>query len=289
MLSVWGILPGDYTIVFILKPFAGPTLAAIIMTGIIDGKSGVRRLRQRLSQRHAGWQWYLFILVGIPALLLLEIILQPGMLASFKGLTPVILVSYPVYFAVVFFGVALPEEIGWRGFALPRMQPRYGPLWGTLLLGVLWGFWHLLYFLTPDHGGGPGTGFAPFLVSFPMFLLMVVAFAIITTWVFNHTGGSIFISNLVHASIDTPQLVWIPLFLAANETSMDLAVLIGFGMPALLIVILTRGRLGYQPAQQGQERQRARGTRGRATSPCTHLERGPFRCQAWSDRRACFL
>lgn len=89
--------------------------------------------------------------------------------------------SYPVSFVVVFFGAALPEEIGWRGFALPRMQPRYGPLWGTLLLGVLWAFWHLLYFLTPDHGGGPGTSLAPFLISFSVFFLMVVALAIIFT------------------------------------------------------------------------------------------------------------
>ena len=271
VLSVWRILPGDYTIAFILKPWVGPTLAAIIMTSITEGKAGLLRLRHPLKQWRAGWQWYLFILVGIPVLLLLGIILQPGMLASFKGLTPVILVSYPVYFFVVFFGVALPEEIGWRGFALPRMQPRYGPLWGTLLLGVLWGFWHLPYFLTPDHGGGPGTGFAPFLMSFPMFLLMVIALAIIFTWVFNHTQGSIFIATLLHASIDTPQLVWIPLFLAVGETSMNLAGLIAFGVPALLIVILTRGRLGYRPGEdrngREQEGHKAEALGGKAEQP----------------------
>jgi membrane protease YdiL (CAAX protease family) len=258
VLSAWGILKGNFTFIFILKPFVGPTLAAIIMTSLTEGKEGLLNLRQRLKQRRAGWQWYLFILLGIPALLLLGIIIQPGTLASFQGLTPVLLVSYPAYFFIVFFGVALPEEIGWRGFALPRMQPRYGPLWGTLLLGVLWAFWHLLYFLTPAHGGGLGTGFGTILTNFSIFFLMVVALAIIFTWVFNHTGGSIFISNLLHASIDTPQLVWIPLFLAVTngiplplaETSLDLAILIGFGVPALLIVILTRGRLGYQHAPQ---------------------------------------
>lgn len=279
VLSVWGILPGDYTIAFILKPFAGPTLAAIIMTGTIEGKAGLRLLRQRLRQRRTGLQWYLFILVDIPALLLLGIILQPGTLASFHGLTPVLLVSYPVYFVVVFFGVALPEEIGWRGFALPRMQPGYGPLLGTLLLGVLWACWHLLYFLTPDHGGGPGTDFATFLTNFSVFFLMVVAFAIIFTWVFNHTGGSIFISNLVHASIDTPQLVWIPLFLAVNETSMNLAVLMGFGVPALLIVILTRGRLGYQP---GQNRS-GRGQEGHAAEVPGSKAEHPLLVHTWKD------
>ena len=250
LLSVWGILRGNFSFLYTLKPFVGPTLAAIIMTGITEGKAGLLRLRQRLQQRRAGRQWYLFILLGIPALLLLGIVIQPEALASFQGLTLRLLVSYPVYFVIVFFGVALPEEIGWRGFALPRMQLRYGPLWGTLLLGVLWAFWHLLFFLTPVHGGGPGTGFATFLTNFSIFFLMVMAVAIITTWVFNHTRGSIFISNLVHASVDTPQLVWIPLFLAVDETRLNLAVLIGFGMPALLIVILTRGRLGYQPSQE---------------------------------------
>jgi hypothetical protein len=127
---------------------------------------------------------------------------------------------------------------------------KYGPLWGTLLLGVLWSFWHLLFFLTPAHGGGPGTSFTTFLTSFFYFFLMVMAIAIIFTWVFNHTGGSIFIANLVHAAIDTPQLVWIPLFLAVDETRLNLASLIAFGVPALLIILLTRGQLGYQPSQE---------------------------------------
>ena len=250
VLSVWGILKGNYTSLFILKPFVGPTLAAIIMIGITEGKAGLTRLRERLRLRHASWKWSLLIVLSIPVLILIGIVVQPGLLASFQGLTPRLLVTYPIYLVIVFFGVALPEEIGWRGFALPRMQPRFGPLWGTLLLGVLWAFWHLLFFLTPDHGGGPGTGFATYLTNFSYFLLTVIALSIIFTWIFNHTGGSIFISNLVHAAIDTPQLVWIPLFLAVDETRLDLAILIAFGVPALLILILTRGRLGYRSGQE---------------------------------------
>jgi membrane protease YdiL (CAAX protease family) len=250
VLSAWGILPGDFTVTFVLHTF-GPALAAIVMISIIEGRAGLLRLWQRIRQWRAGWHWYLFILAGIPALILLGIIIQPGALASFQGLTPVLLVSYPVAFVAVWFGGGpLGEEIGWRGFALPRMQPRYGPLWGTLLLGVLWCFWHLLEFLMPTQGGGPGTGLATFLTNFSMFFLEVLALAIILTWVFNHTQGSIFISITAHASVDTPQVVLVPLFLAVDYTSLILAGLIGFGVPALLIVILTRGRLGYQPSQE---------------------------------------
>jgi membrane protease YdiL (CAAX protease family) len=247
ILSVWGVIKGDFEYLYIIKPFVGPTLAAIIVTNITEGKEGLRRLRTRLGQRCANWQWYLLILLVTPALILLGIVIQPGMLASFQGLTPRLLVTYPLYFVIVFFGVALPEEIGWRGFALPRMQPRYGPLWGTLLLGTLWCFWHLIFFLTPGHGGGPGTSFTTFLFSFTYFFVIVMAFSIIFTWVFNHTGGSVFIANILHAAIDTPQLVWIPLFLAVDETSLNLASVIAFVIPAILIVVLTRGRLGYQP------------------------------------------
>jgi membrane protease YdiL (CAAX protease family) len=251
VLSVWGILPGDYTFTFVLNPFVGPTLAAFIMTGLTEGKAGIARLRLRIKQWRAGWQWYVFILLGIPVMLLIGVVVMPGALASFQGLKPLILVSYPITFLAVFFGGGpLGEEIGWRGFALPRLQARFGPLGGTLLLGILWVFWHLPHFLTPAQGGGPGTGLATFVTNFPIFTLMVLAMAIIFTWVFNHTRASIFTAILTHAGINTPQLVWIPLFAALGVTSMNLAALVGFGVPALLIVILTRGRLGYQPGQE---------------------------------------
>jgi uncharacterized protein len=129
------------------------------------------------------------------------------------------------------------------------LQPRYGPLRGTLLLGVAWCFWHLPDFLTPAQGGGPGTSLATILTNFAIFFLMVIALAIIFTWVFNHTAGSVFIAIILHASVNTPQLVLVPLFPTLDVTSLDLAALIGFGVTALLVVILTLGHLGYKPSR----------------------------------------
>jgi uncharacterized protein len=251
ILKEWGVLQGDFTIAFIIKSF-GPFLAAYIMTGILEGKEGMQRMRGLIRQWNASGLWYAFIMLGIPALFLLGIMIQPGKLAGFQGFTPAILGSYAVSYVAVFFGGGpLGEEPGWRGFALPRMQGRYGPLWGTLLLGVIWTGWHLPDFLSPSaQGGGPGSSFATFLTNFTIFFGLVMALAIILTWVFNHTRGSILIAILAHASINTPQLAMVPLFPAVDVTSMNLAALIGFGVPALLIVILTRGRLGYQPVQE---------------------------------------
>jgi len=249
VLSEWGVLSGNYNLLYVLHTF-GPAASAILVTAVIEGKAGLQRLRERIRQRRASWLWYAFILLGIPALVMLGIVVQPGALDSFQGLTARVLVSYPIYYIIVFFGGGpLGEEIGWRGFALPRMQPRYGPLWGTLLLGVLWSFWHLVDFLTASKGGGPSASLVTYLVNFPVFFLMVVSLAVVFTWIFNRTGGSIFTALLAHTSFNTPELTFIPLFLSVNMVELHRAGLIVFGPLAILIVILTRGRLGYQGDQ----------------------------------------
>ena len=257
VLAEWGFLPAPlFQIFFLLKAFAGPFVAAFIMVNIMEGKEGMVRFRRRFIQVRAGWQWYLFILLGIPALFLVGIIVQPGALSSFNGFpnnSPVyFLVYYLVNFLIIFFfGGPLAEEPGWRGFALPRMQLRYGPLSAALLLGVVWAFWHLPDFLTSAQGGGPGTGWGTFFTNLPIFVVMVVAISIVMTWVFNHTRGSLFIMLLLHASINTSGILP-ELFPAPNIPAMtlaNLALLIAITVPALLIVILTRGRLGY-PSEQ---------------------------------------
>jgi len=249
VLSAWSILKGDFSLTFTLYNFA-PAMAAIITVSVIEGKAGLVQLGNRLKQWRASLWWYLFILAGVPTLLMLAIIIQPGIAASFQGLKPTLLVSYLLYFVVVLFlGGPLGEEIGWRGFALPRMQLRYGPLFGTLLLSIPWVFWHFPQFWMPTMGGGPGTGLTPFLVNFPLFIVLIMATAIIMTWVFNHTEGSVFTCVILHTSIDVPQVVLIPLFLAVSYTTMFFGGVIAFGVTALMIVILTHGRLGYHPIQ----------------------------------------
>jgi uncharacterized protein len=123
----------------------GPTAAAVTMTAIIDGRSGVRDLLGRIVLWRAGVWWYVVTLLGLPLVILLATFALPGAVASFSPMSPVRwLVTYVIVF--VLGGIAggpLFEEVGWRGFALPRMQAQLGPLNGTLLLGGLWALWHL--------------------------------------------------------------------------------------------------------------------------------------------------
>ena len=251
ILGQWGLLHGNLQLIFVLKSF-GPFLSAYIMTRLLDGKAGAQRLTRRLRQVRAGWQWYAFILLGIPALALMGMGLLPGALASFQGFPPNFAIVYIITFVLIFFGGGpLGEEPGWRGFALPRLQTRYGALRGTLLLGVLWTFWHLPDFLTDAQRGGPGKDLLYLLtVNLPIFLVMVTSMAILFTWFYNHTRDSLFIAVLLHASINGFG-TFMALFSAPSVFNSDLAICLAMLAPALLIVILTRGRLGFK-TDQGQ-------------------------------------
>src|ERR687894_1659166 len=138
---------------------AGPTLAAFIMTGAIEGRAGVRRLLGRYVLWRVGIQWYLFALIGVPLIMLLGTVVVSGDQPNLGALGgPSYVLSYLAFFVLVFiFGGPLFEEPGWRGFALPRLERRHGPLVGTLILGVLWALWHLPEFFSPSWDTPKGS------------------------------------------------------------------------------------------------------------------------------------
>lgn len=195
--------------------------------------------------------WYALIVVGIPALMLLGIAVLPGALASFRGFPSFFVASYLVSFVIIAIGGGpLGEEIGWRGYALPRMQSRYGALRANLLLGVLWTFWHLPDFLTSAQKGGSTTGVSAFAIGLPIFFLEVMALTFIFAWVFNHTGGSVFIAVVLHASYNTFGNAVQPLFFAPITAGTDMPFVVGMAILSVPIVMLTRGQLGYQADQK---------------------------------------
>ena len=100
------------------------------------------------------------------------------------------------------------EEIGWRGYALPRLQARIGPLAASVLIGLLAGLWHLPAFFIVGHPQY-GTPILPFIV-------WMVAIAIVFTWVYNHSGGSLLPVTLLHAAINGAGAVFPALPLALD-------------------------------------------------------------------------
>jgi len=261
-----GLLPFSWPVPFAvsaaLAPFAGPCLAAFILTGLTEGRAGIHRLLRRIVLwRVVGFQWYLFALVGIPAITMLGAVVLPGVLASFQTPALSLLLAYPTSFVVsLLIGGPLGEEPGWRGFALPRLQQLQGPLIGSLILGILWAFWHLPYFWMPEWGTPKSN-----ILDIVWFALAAIALTVIYTWVFNNTKGSLLIVILVHASNDAFFIN--QLFVAPVVTNTLLPFVIGFGAVALLLVILTRGRLSYDHYRQKEEPDAGRGTPGGKGNP----------------------
>lgn len=138
---------------------------------------------------------------------------------------------------ILLVGGPLAEEPGWRGFALPRLEQQVGPLLGTLILGALWGLWHLpLFLFTPGYNGA-GTGFAGIGLPFVSFVIGEVALSVIFTWVFNNTGGSLWLSMLLHASVNT--IIGAVLLTQRGYLSLYLI----YWVVAVLLMVITQGRL----------------------------------------------
>ena len=226
----------------------GPTLSALIMTATTEGRAGIRRLLRRIVLWRVGLRWYLFAFIGVPLVMTLGTIPVPGGLASLQFLGPGNVLTYPVTFVfVLLLGGPLFEEIGWRGFALPRMQRLHNPLVGSIILGLLWGVWHLPEFMVPTwaaSSGGSG------LLAIVKFCIFAIAFGIVMAWVFNNTKGSVLMAVLVHAAIDAP---FLPYSVLLGPSEVMSSLLVGFGALALVVIALTRGRLGYQHYQQEEE------------------------------------
>jgi CAAX protease family protein len=255
----------------LLLTLVGPTLAAFLMTAVTQGRVGIVQLLRRYVLWRVGIRWYLVVLLGVPALLLLPFLTQSDVFSAFRLPGLAFLLGYLiVYLLTLVFGGPLGEEGGWRGFALPRMEQRSGPLLGTLLLGVLWGLWHLPLFLLVPGYNGAGTGFIGILIPFVAFVIMVIAYSVVFTWVFNNTCGSILLAILLHASINTAPTMLLLLFPSLKVTPLfGLSLLLIWIVVAVLLIVVTRGRLSYQrylretalpapPTDQVQEQSEAR-------------------------------
>jgi membrane protease YdiL (CAAX protease family) len=96
--------------------------------------------------------------------------------------------------------VSLGEEVGWRGYALPALQARYGALVSSVVLGTMWALWHLPLFFNPDMFYSN----MPFVIQ----LAIQVPMAILFTWVFNSTGGSVLLAILLHSMINASGQLW---------------------------------------------------------------------------------
>lgn len=175
-----------------------PTIAAIILAGVNSGRVGIRRLLGRVLQGPVGVYWYAFALFGTAAIGLMAI----GLHVLFGGVALVIDLSrwflvFPVFLSAMIAG-PLAEEFGWRGYALPRLQTNRSALVASLIIGVVWSLWHLPVFWL-EGLIYIGLTFEQRIIWF----LLLIAVAILFTWLYNNTDGSMLIAVLYHTAFNS--------------------------------------------------------------------------------------
>ncbi len=170
------------------------TLAAFLAAALTDGRAAVMDLIQRILRVRVAPLWYavalfLTLLLGLVALglnLLLGGTNEIG--AQLSG------IPFLIFLVTEIGLMILTEETAWRGFALPRLQKNASALRASLILGVLWGLWHIPLFLIP---GSAQQGY-PIIA----FMAMILAMSVIMTWLYNHTRGSVFVAGIFHGAFD---------------------------------------------------------------------------------------
>lgn len=176
----------------LLGAFA-PALAAVAVTFRTEGRAGVIALVRRIMQWHVATKYYVFALGFMVAIKLTAALIYRASTSSWPRFDTShwYLIPVAIAFSTPF---QAGEEIGWRGFALPRLAERFGLATTSVLLGFIWGIWHLPQFFIRDGDS--------YQQSFPIFVLQVTAISVVFAWLYARTNGSLLLTMLLHASIN---------------------------------------------------------------------------------------
>jgi membrane protease YdiL (CAAX protease family) len=209
-LSNAGLMPFQVPFMMYLFLGWGFIVASVLMTWLTLGCSAVGALLRRYLKWRVGWKWYLVLLI-VPAIEVVSVFAHAALTGTPVDFTYVMAdelrpesfsrLAFVIPFLLVD-AIANGEEIGWRGYALPRLQAKYSALTAALVLGVIWGLWHLPKFL--NHWDW--THFALFMVG-------TVAKSVLLAWLYNSTRGSLLLVVLAHAAWNTGSI-----FLPAAST-----------------------------------------------------------------------
>ncbi|MFX0141507.1 MAG: CPBP family intramembrane glutamic endopeptidase [Candidatus Hodarchaeota archaeon] len=218
---------------FYLIGVFGPFVGAFSLTFINEKMEGVKKLGKQFWNVKINPKWWLVIIFLYPVLFIV-----PFFIAVIAGIyTPpdmyfsqpwLVIVSIPINFAINFIGAPLGEEFGWRGYALPRFQARWNAFISSIVLGIIWGIWHLPLLIISTT--------SDLVISIVLYILMVILVSILYTWIFNNTKGNILgliifhtIENTMEGLFFVPNILYSALFFGGLLLIADVLVVLIFG------------------------------------------------------------
>ena len=208
----------------------GPFLAAIIVTALTKGTAGLKALLSRMVRWRVGLGWYAAALLLPVAVYVVAVSLS--ILLGARASTAEQFGSWYLIFPLFAYSLLFPlsgafgEELGWRGYALPRVQARLWALSAALVIGVIQTAWHLPLFMI-DRSTSP----VPLIVGY-------MGLGILATWVFNNTRGSVLLTMLLHASFNTNAGFFGEMFAGAALVRMGWLLAAGWCVAALVVVVV---------------------------------------------------
>ncbi len=164
--------------------------SGLLLTAVTQGRAGLRDLRRRMARWTVGLRWYISAILIPPASILLVLTLLT-VFAS-RAFRPNLYLVGITYGAVAGFF----EEIGWTGYAYPRLRARLGAPAAPVLLGLLWGIWHLP---VVDSLGSASPHGAAWPAFFAAFVALVAGLRVLICWIYSHTD-SVLLAQMMHAS-----------------------------------------------------------------------------------------
>ena len=192
-----GASPGSAAVrsVLFMMGTVAPTGVALAWTARGRGREAVTALLRRLVQWHPDWRWWLFAAGYMATIKLLVAVAHRIIAGAWPtfGTEPWYVIVGAMLLSTVVGGQA-GEELGWRGFALPRLQSRLGMARASLLLGVVWAVWHLPFFFIP--------GVDKYGQSFPFYALQVIALSVAMACLYAHTNGSLLLAMFMHSAVN---------------------------------------------------------------------------------------
>jgi pimeloyl-ACP methyl ester carboxylesterase/membrane protease YdiL (CAAX protease family) len=188
----------------VMVMLAGPSTAGLLLTGLVDGRAGYRDLLVRLRKWRVGIGWYAIAILPAP-------IIVAGVLFSLSITSPLFAADNATAVVLGGLGAAVTtilEEIGWTGFAVPRLRRRHSVPVTGIIVGVVWGLWHFLQqvFVSGTYAGG--IPLLPFLMlSTFAAVASLTAYRVLMVWVYDRTA-SLVVTTLMHGMLTASSIFW---------------------------------------------------------------------------------